>query len=191
MPMKLICIGDSITYGYGVNRSQVWTKLMEIKLNVEVINKGVSGDTTGGMLSRIYYDVILNNPTHAIIMGGTNDLIWNVNIHQIEANLAAMAFQIMQNNIIPVFALSIPICENIVQKKWGFIGRFDNINSDIIKLNQWIRTFSENYNINVINFYPLFYMDDGNIDEKYYIDGLHLNRYGHEKMAEIINLEDY
>lgn len=181
-------MGDSLTYGYGIKRDEIWTSLLKTKLNMEVINKGISGDTTAGMLSRIYYDVILNKPTYTLIMGGTNDFIWNLRIEEVEANLAAMAFQIMQNNIIPIFGLSIPICKDAAKKNWGFIGQFDNINECLIKLNGWIKIFSKNYNIKVIDFYSIFCKGGGKVYDEYYIDGLHLNKYGHKKMIEIINI---
>ena len=44
---KIVCLGDSLTYGYGVSRSKVWTKLAEDKLHIEIINEGICGDTSG------------------------------------------------------------------------------------------------------------------------------------------------
>ena len=51
--MELICIGDSLTYGYGVRRSECWTMLAAQESGWTVRNCGVSGDTTGGMLVRL------------------------------------------------------------------------------------------------------------------------------------------
>ena len=51
--MKLICIGDSLTFGYGVRPSQRWTRLCAQETGWEIVNKGISGDTTGGMLVRL------------------------------------------------------------------------------------------------------------------------------------------
>ena len=48
--MKLICIGDSLTFGYGVRPSQRWTRLCAQETGGEIVNEGISGDTTGGML---------------------------------------------------------------------------------------------------------------------------------------------
>ena len=50
--MKLICIGDSLTFGYGVRPSQRWTRLCAQETGWEIVNEGISGDTTGGMLVR-------------------------------------------------------------------------------------------------------------------------------------------
>ena len=51
--MKLICIGDSLTFGYGVRPFQRWTRLCAQETGWEIVNEGISGDTTGGMLVRL------------------------------------------------------------------------------------------------------------------------------------------
>ena len=51
--MKLICLGDSLTFGYGVRASQRWTHLCAQHTGWKIVNEGVSGDTTGGMLARL------------------------------------------------------------------------------------------------------------------------------------------
>ena len=50
---KILCIGDSLTYGYGVSRGQRWTTLAAEKSGWTLTNHGVCGDTTGGMLVRM------------------------------------------------------------------------------------------------------------------------------------------
>lgn len=51
--MKLICSGDSLTFGYGVRASQRWTHLCARDTGRKIVNEGVSGDTAGGMLARL------------------------------------------------------------------------------------------------------------------------------------------
>ena len=72
--IKIACIGDSITFGYEIEETQKWTTLLSEELNVEVVNCGINGDTTAGMLSRFDAILDLHKPTHVIITGGTNDL---------------------------------------------------------------------------------------------------------------------
>jgi len=52
--MKLVCLGDSLTYGYKIKPSEAWPSLIISQKcdNVEVLNKGILGDTTGGMLAQ-------------------------------------------------------------------------------------------------------------------------------------------
>ncbi|MDM0585184.1 SGNH/GDSL hydrolase family protein [Clostridium perfringens] len=51
--MNIICIGDSLTFGYGVGQENSWVSLLNDEKN-KFINKGVNGDTSTGILSRIY-----------------------------------------------------------------------------------------------------------------------------------------
>ena len=56
--MKLIRIGDSLTFGYGVHLSQRWTRLCAQETGWELVNEGINGDTTGGMLARMQGDLL-------------------------------------------------------------------------------------------------------------------------------------
>jgi acyl-CoA thioesterase I len=58
--MKIVCIGDSLTEGLGVDKQKSWPIILGELGKMVVINKGISGDTTSGMVSRFYQDVIGN-----------------------------------------------------------------------------------------------------------------------------------
>jgi acyl-CoA thioesterase I len=88
---KIVCIGDSITFGYEINNAQKWTSLLIKELGVKVINCGVNGDTTAGMLSRFNHIIETYKPTHVIITGGTNDLWFGLKDEHIISNIHAMA----------------------------------------------------------------------------------------------------
>jgi lysophospholipase L1-like esterase len=72
----MICIGDSLTEGTDIPVGHTWPALVANALSLEVINCGIGGDTTNGMLSRFYPDVVDRRPAFVFIMGGTNDLWW-------------------------------------------------------------------------------------------------------------------
>ena len=79
--MKLICIGDSLTFGYGVRPSQRWTRLCAQETGWEIVNEGISGDTTGGMLVRLRAllaerDICVQRPL-VLLMGGANDIFFS------------------------------------------------------------------------------------------------------------------
>src|SRR4051812_12880091 len=55
---RVVILGDSITAGYGLERSNAYPALLQQKadqagLPYEIVNAGVSGDTTAGGLRRI------------------------------------------------------------------------------------------------------------------------------------------
>jgi len=106
--LKLVCIGDSLTEGYGIEEANRWSTLLESDFNIEIINSGISGDTTGGMLARFQHMVINHQPTHVIIMGGTNDIWMNIAPEQILANLLAMTRHARHHNIVPIIGIPTP-----------------------------------------------------------------------------------
>ena len=55
--MDLICLGDSLTFGLGVRRGRCWTALFAEESGWNVSNRGISGDTTSGMLARLHRDL--------------------------------------------------------------------------------------------------------------------------------------
>ena len=77
--MTLLALGDSLTQGYGLPPDQGFVPTLERWLTergeeVEVINAGVSGDTTAGGLSRIEWS--LTDEVDAVIVAlGGNDLL--------------------------------------------------------------------------------------------------------------------
>ena len=89
--MKLVCLGDSLTEGYEIDNNKSWTELLQKELNVEVINAGISGDTTSGMLARCEKLLLEHQPSHLIIFGGTNDLWFGLKDEFILSNIHANA----------------------------------------------------------------------------------------------------
>src|SRR5215203_7251981 len=74
---RIVALGDSNTAGFGVGPQQAFPAHLEALLratghDTQVVNAGVSGDTTYGMLSRL--DAAAAPGTQiAIIQGGYND----------------------------------------------------------------------------------------------------------------------
>ena len=76
---RLIIIGDSLIQGYGLPKdkgfvNQLQKKLLEKKVNILLINGGVSGDTTAGGLSRIDWSITDDVNAVAISLGA-NDML--------------------------------------------------------------------------------------------------------------------
>jgi acyl-CoA thioesterase I len=73
----IVALGASNTYGKGVERSQAYPAQLEAILrakrpNVQVVNAGINGDTTEGMLGRL--DQAVPNGTSVVILQpGGND----------------------------------------------------------------------------------------------------------------------
>ena len=63
----VVFLGDSITQGWGDDFSKLFT-------GMKAANRGISGDTTRGILIRLRGDVISLNPSAVVLLAGTNDL---------------------------------------------------------------------------------------------------------------------
>ncbi len=96
---QAVAIGDSITYGQHVKSEHRWTSvLQELVEDLQVINKGVCGDTTRGGLERFPQDVQNLAPRFVLIQFGFNDCnhwatdngLPRVNLVSFKANLREM-----------------------------------------------------------------------------------------------------
>lgn len=185
--MKLVCLGDSLTTGYGVFRTECWVQLVKDTLNIEVINKGVNGDTTAGMLSRSYADVIQNSPSHVIIMGGCNDFMGGRSLNMVLENIKELVKEAIQYNITPILGIEPPIDKVLAERKWSSSVDYDKINNTDSKYRQLLIEFAKDNNINYIDFYHCF---NENLKTKnpreLYIDGLHPTALGHRLMANCV-----
>ncbi|MBC8113404.1 MAG: G-D-S-L family lipolytic protein, partial [Candidatus Saccharimonas sp.] len=77
---SLVFLGDSITQGWGDDMGGSFP-------GVKVANRGISGDTTRGMLIRLKDDVLALNPTGVVLLMGTNDLEEKAEPETIAANV--------------------------------------------------------------------------------------------------------
>ena len=89
---KLLILGDSISAGYGLKKSENWVQLLEASLSMsgnklEIINSSISGDTTIGGLSRIESDLEKHKPNYVLIELGGNDALRGYPIEKIKSNL--------------------------------------------------------------------------------------------------------
>lgn len=88
---KIIAFGDSLTAGYGLSAEQSYPSLLQNKLSrdgleYEVVNAGVSGDTTAGGLARI--DWTLEGDVKVVILElGANDILRGQPIPAMKKNL--------------------------------------------------------------------------------------------------------
>ena len=76
----VVLLGDSITQGWGEDFSH-WFPGMKIA------NRGISGDTTRGVLIRLQDDVLALEPKAILLLIGTNDLEENATPETIASNL--------------------------------------------------------------------------------------------------------
>lgn len=84
---RVVCFGDSLTRGYGATHGMNYPARLEEMTGIEIINSGVSGNTTAGGLARLEEDVLAFEPDVVLITLGGNDLKNRVNVDTARANL--------------------------------------------------------------------------------------------------------
>lgn len=103
---KVVALGDSLTFGYGADKSQSYPVILAQKTGWNIINMGVNGDTTKNVLDRID-SVIAENPNLVLLGIGGNDVLRRVQVSESKANLTAIV-KALQNKNIPVILIAEP-----------------------------------------------------------------------------------
>lgn len=170
--IKIAAIGDSITYGFPYLPDSSWFNLTAERLSFDYVNSGVNGDTTGGMLGRFHRDVLSHQPSHVIIMGGTNDAYMGFKGNHVLNNIRSMAESAVENGIIPIIGLPIP-CNDQMGERLLSEYRAD------------MREYALSRNLGYIDFYTAMRDESGTeIKEGLHCDGLHPNTDGYQTMAD-------
>jgi lysophospholipase L1-like esterase len=166
---KIICHGDSLTEASDLDNNYTWPTLVENRLNLKIIKSGIGGDTSGGMLSRFYPGVVQHQPDLVIIVGGTNDLWWDLGINLIQANIFAMACQARFHNITPIVGLPLPLLMKNIERQ-EMMAPIAGWQKCVNQLSDLVQALAAS---------------NGQTHAKYYQeDGLHPNKPGHLRMAD-------
>ena len=110
MPGKIVCLGDSLTYGYPYGPHVSWVTYLSRVCGLSLSNAGVNGNTMEDMAARFDRDVLTKKPDTVVILGGTNDayreeVSCSMSVFFLEQMVAGAA----ANKILPVIGIPIPI----------------------------------------------------------------------------------
>lgn len=182
---KIICIGDSLTRGYGVDPGETWVERLNRRLNIQFINKGINGDTTGGMLSRFHCDVVEEKPQYVLILGGVNDLITGSSTEMIGTNMMAMIHQAYHYGIIPIAGAPIKADPLTFREDWKELTSVSRLNAEILEYRGILSKLCYIFHVDYIDFYSEFERKAGEPYSQCFLDGLHPTGKGHEILADI------
>jgi lysophospholipase L1-like esterase len=194
--LKILCLGDSLTAGYQSSAGygyisyhpypEMLGNLLEKKKSITgieflVLNKGINGDTTSGMLKRFHGNVENEEPDIVIIWGGINDLYRDCSSEDVMLNLKELYRRCVAIETEPV------ACS--VTSTRGFL----RLNEVIRDLNRLIETYCVLEGFLFIDLYEATADVDGQLKSLYSDDGIHLSRAGYQRVAETIfnKLEKY
>lgn len=102
-PKTVLVLGDSLSAEYGLTRGSGWVALLEQKLKSEkidanIVNASISGETTSGGRTRLPALLAQHKPTLVVIELGANDGLRGLPVAAAEANMRAMVEMARQNN---------------------------------------------------------------------------------------------
>ena len=172
----MIFFGDSLTAGYGLDEPSlafpglIQARLDSAGLDYQVINAGVSGETSSGGVERI--DWILSKPVDIFILElGANDGLRGIPIEVTTANLQAIIDKVKaKNEKARIILAGMEVPPNMGQR---YTSAFRAMFPELAKKN----------NIELV---PFLLEGVGGEPELNQADGIHPTVEGHKKVAENI-----
>ncbi|ARB05269.1 arylesterase [Neisseria lactamica] len=102
----VLALGDSLTFGYGANPDESYPAQLQKLTGWNVVNGGVSGDTSAQALSRL--PALLARKPKLVIVGiGGNDFLRKIPEEQTRANIAKIIETVQKENI-PAVLVGVP-----------------------------------------------------------------------------------
>ena len=84
---KVLILGDSLSYGVGAEKGEDYPSLLAKSTGWDIVNAGISGDTSAQGLERLPDLITTHRPKLLIVELGGNDLLRQIPVSQIERNI--------------------------------------------------------------------------------------------------------
>ena len=155
---KIVALGDSFTLGYPLDPEHSWTTRTAEVLQIPVINKGKSRQTSKDLLNRFDTDVVAEDPGRVVIFAGIGDALQDVPLKEVQTNIKAIVEKAKSNHIVPILALPV----------W-----YPGVRENIKETREWELGYAQQEDILTLDFSTVLFDKDGKylsgltIDEKY------------------------
>jgi acyl-CoA thioesterase-1 len=171
---SILIYGDSISAGYGMEKESQWSESLKTLLSdkgfeISVYNRSVSGETTGGGLTRISRILDELKPTFLLLELGGNDALRGYPPKKIYENLNKM-IEASKERGIDVFLMQIRILPNYGKR---YQTQFESIYPTLSKEKEVILL-------------PFMLNDIALKKELMLSDGIHPNKDAQPLIAEIV-----
>lgn len=169
---KIIAFGDSLTEGYGLDRDESYPSQLQQKLisqgyeQYEVINSGVSGETSRGALSRVDF-ILSQEPDIVILEIGANDALRGIDLSSTEQNIDEIITRLKASGITVILA-GMQITENLGRP---YITQFADLYPSLAGKHN-------------TPFIPSFLAGVGGVPDLNIADGIHPNEEGYRIIVE-------
>lgn len=179
----VVFLGDSITQGFGDDFRGRFA-------GMKLANRGISGDTTRGMLIRLEADVLSLDPAAVVILAGTNDIEVGIEPEAIARNVAKIVAAIKAHDVAtqahdattggtptPIILCRVLPSAAVKHRPAETIRRLNGLVDAAVKGDP---------QITVLDTWTLFADPAGDSLPDYFPDRLHLNPAGYDRWAAAI-----
>ena len=169
---SVVFLGDSITQGWGDQMGYSFAGL-------KVANRGISGDTTRGVLIRLDEDVLALHPKGVVLLIGTNDLEEGADPETIAANLKLILAKLQHfDSKMPIILCQVFPSSESKKRPTDKIKKVNQLYAAAVK---------GNTQVTLIETWPLFADAQGNAKLEEFPDLLHPNKAGYAKWAAALH----
>jgi len=170
-PADIVFLGDSLTEAFDLEH---YFKIPNIR------NRGLSGDTTYQVRYRLE-EIVKARPKKLFLMVGINDFFQGTDEITILRHIASIIQEFQQ--LSPETELYV---QSILPVNESKLMTDENINVSIFSLNDGLRLICREFLIHFVDIYGDFLNDQGEMDNKYTFDGVHLSQAGYDLWARLI-----
>ena len=170
---RIVALGDSLTSGRGIGKADAYPAVLQGRLEengyrYQVINAGVSGDTSGRALRR-YRDVLDGSVKILIVALGANDGLRGVPVEQLTSNLSTIIEDAQRRHI----AVVLVGMDALPMHGWAYSVAFHRVYEDL----------ASRYRIPLVPFVLMRVLTDPSLMQS---DHAHPNQAGARVIADLI-----
>jgi lysophospholipase L1-like esterase len=162
----VVLLGDSITQGWGEDFSGAFP-------GMKIANRGISGDTSRGVLIRLKEDVLVLDPSAVVLLIGTNDLEEKAEPETIAANLKLILAELARAKM-PIVLCQVFPSSASKSRPADKIKKLNQLYADAVR---------GNAQVTLVETWPLFADAQGDAIPAEFPDLLHPNMAGYTKWA--------
>ena len=162
---KIIMLGNSL------NNNALWTELFPLGY---IVNRGISGDVVDGVCQRLD-EITPDNPTKIFLITGTNDFIN-------DPEISAVKVWDRYEKLIKTIRQDMPKTRLYIQSTLPLNPKskfYEGFNPRVAELNKLLEAGQDRYEYYYIDLASLLSDENGDLDEKYTTDGIHLSATGY------------
>ncbi|WP_443642679.1 arylesterase [Candidatus Levibacter sp. Uisw_134_01] len=171
--LNVIVLGDSLVAGYGLLKNDGFVNQLQNKINsnnmkLNLVNGGVSGETSSGLLNRLEW--VLEEQFDGVIVSiGANDTLRGINPELTFQNINNI-LNYLKKNKIPSMLIGMKAPNNLGK---DYVSEFNKIYPNLAKIYR-------------VSFYPFFLKDVALVPSLNQDDMIHPNKKGIKKIVENI-----